>query len=851
MARATPAVQQGRLRLPNATISIGEPEWFAWLTEHRVFRFISATSSYTARREQRAAGWYWYAYRRQRGLLNSIYLGKSEHLTPERLSAVADQLAAPALPDKPRAGLVEQRFLLTTKLAAPAIHATLLPRPRLTSYLRSRANRKLLLISGPAGSGKTTLALEWIKHLACPVAWFSLDQGDNDPARFWSYVLAALQQPFPGLASQLLPVAQEGTGEPFLILLINALAALPDQIVLVLDNYHVLTEPQVHNGVAFLLEHAPRQLRLILLSRHSQPPLPLPRLRAHGELAEVNFDALRFTQTEAEQLFTSLTRQHPEQLASWLAYTEGWATGLYLMAQAASQGHLPRSPQLAEQGNRAIFEYLASEVFTHLPEPVQTFLVQCSVLERFTSDLCAAVTLQKQSPQLLAYLERANLFLSPLDEQQHWFRYHDLFADFLRTQLEQMYPGQASILHDRAANWYAQQALFTEAITHALQAENLHLAARLIEEQGRQILLSREIVLLRSWLSALPVAFLYEHPRLCVYAAWTQLHTASNLSIATYLSAAEQQLECLDEAERQALYGEIVAIRARTAIYQDRIEESIALSHQALACLEPDDDYLRGEVAFSLGTTSEVLGRTQVAEAAYQQAIMLGLRCGNLRSALMATRSLALLYTNQGKLRQAMKLYQESLEHARQAGQEHLPPLGFMYLGLGEISYSRNQLELAERHFRQGIALGQRGGDVKIWLIGYVRLIRIAQDRGEYQQAWDLYAEAERLTRQANFLRGMSWLEEEYQRLSQLSQMNSLVEALSEREIEILNLLATGLSNQAIAEKLIIGLNTVKTHLKNIYGKLGAHNRTQAIAHARFRQLLQESAQPSANPPFR
>lgn len=835
MAHATPEVQQGRLRLPDTTISIGGPEWFAWLTEHRVFRFVSASGSYTARREQRATGWYWYAYRRRRGLLSSIYLGKSEHLTSERLSAVAKQLATPVQPVQPS---FEQRFLLTTRITPPASPVALLPRPRLISHLCKLAERKLLLISGPAGSGKTTLALEWVKQLACPVSWVSLDQGDNDPMRFWSYVLAALQQHFPGLASQLSPVAQDPDSESFLILLINALAALPDQITLVLDDYHVLSEPQVHEGVAFLLEHAPRQLRLIIVSRDSQPPLPLPRLRAHGELAEVDFDALRFTPEEAEQLYINLTGQPPEQLTSWLACTEGWATGLYLMAQAGSHGHLPSSPQLPERSNRAVFEYLASEVFTHLPEPVQRFLVQCSVLERFSSDLCAAVTLQEQSSEHLAYLEQANLFLSPLDEEQRWFRYHDLFAQFLRAQLERMYPGLAPALHDRAAHWYVQQSLFAEAIDHALQANNLSLVAQLIEEQGRLILSGREIVQLRSWLNALPVAFLYQHPRLCVSAAWAQLHTSSSQSIADYLSAAEQRLASLNERERQALYGEILALRARTAIYQDRIEESIALSRQALTYLEPDDDHLRGEVEFSLGTTSEVLGQTRAAEAAYQQAIMLGWRCGNLRSALLATRSLGLLYTQRGKSRQALTLYQESLERAQLAGQEHLPPLGFMHLGLGEISYSRARVGQAEQHFREGVALGQRGGDVKIWLIGYVWLVRIAQERGEYQRAWDLYAEAERLTRQANFLRGMSWLKELHQSLSHHPQSDEPVEPLSEREIEIVRLLAAGFTNRALAETLFISLNTVKTHLKNIYGKLGVHTRTQAIARARLRGLL-------------
>lgn len=998
MAQATPSVQQGVLntREKALAIAVETPEWFTWLGEHYVFRYISPAGTFTARRERRATGWYWYAYRRQRGRLRNVYLGKAEELSLTHLNEAANALNTLFAQEKHAASEVTHHFLLTTKMTRPPLHTLLVSRPRLTTYLQAHTACKLVLVTGPAGSGKTTLVSDWLRERS--VAWISLDEEDNDLARFWSYVLAALQRSHPGLAGHvqtLLPTLQTGTIEPLLVPLINALATLPGEVVLVLDDYHVLTNQAVHESVSFLLEYAPEQVRLVIASRRL-PPLSLPRLRARGQLAEVRATDLRFHQQEAEVLLTRLLERPPdaEELTCLVASTEGWATGLSLAALARRQGTVLLPGLRADQ--RELFAYLTSEVLAYQPEPIRDFLLRSSILQRLHGDLCDAVLLQRNSQDLLRHLECENLFLSPLDETCTWYRYHALFAAFLRARLEEVYPGQAACLHQRAAIWYMHNNLPAEAIAHALLANDFSLAAHLVEEQGRSALMRDEVVTLGGWLRAFPEEALYAYPRLCILAAWVQLHTSRFEPVERYLCAAERCMERNENAEeeRQALSGEIAAIRARIAIYQGEIAQSVTLAHHALRGLADNDYAVRGEVALSLGHAHELLGETGAAEAAYCQASELHWTCGNLRTALLAVRSLALLLVDQGRLHQAHKLYQDSLERVLEMGQEHLPPVGFLHVGMGELSYEWNDLEAAERHLRKGIALGKRGGDVKIWLLGYFRLIFTVQARGETAQAWSLFTEAEQLVRQANFTRGIAWLreirlrlsalqgdfapflswaqecdldpsaepdvrhEDEYEQLAQAfinrqepdfalnilrrllhraeqtqrfgSQISlllriacaytlcqktdqaceavskalilaapqgylrtfldegapvvallgrlqqssrqglplvphshsgylqrllqaaasdraeqqhgegivALIEPLSQRELEILRLLSAGHSNAEIAEVLVIGLNTVKTHLKNIYGKLEVSTRTQAIARARTLQLL-------------
>ena len=784
MAHTTPTVHQGVLdaREGAQAIVVDSPAWFDWLSRHRVFRFASSVGTLTARKERRAAGWYWYAYRRQRGALRSAYLGKSEEVTLARLMRIASVFHGASLQctaSAETAEASEERSLLTTKMTPPMRSSSTIDRPRLLALLRMSDSGKLLLVTGPAGSGKTTLLSTWLREGSRPVAWVSLHEAENDPARFWGYVLAALHMRYPDIAAHtmtLLPTLQDGTMEQFLIPLINALALLPDDLTLVLDDYHVVTNPQVQESVAFLLEHAPARLHLAIASR-SLPALPLARLRAQGLLGEVDFDDLRFTREEAAALFQVVTGHapEPEQLAHLLGSTEGWATGLYLAALAwdgASASAL--YPSLPHGNHRYIFDYLASEVLARQSTQMRDFLVQTSILDHVYGPLCDAVLLRDDSQRMLEQVARENLFVSPLDDRQGWFRYHQLFAEFLRAHLEQLYPGRAEMLHSRAATWYARNNLLADAIAHALHAGDVALAARFIEEQGRTMLMRHEVLTLGGWLRALPERVVLNHPRLCLFTSWALLHTSHTEPIERYLRAAEDVLgspdvpDATDARERRGLRGEIAAIRARMAIYQDRTQHSVVLSRQALALLAEDDYYMRGEVALSLATTSLLLDELRAAEEAFREAITLSWACGNLRAALLAVRSLANLYVTQGRLHYARKLYEESLERVSAMGQERLPPVGCLDVGRGELSYEWNDLQAAERYAHEGIALGQRGGDVKIWLLGYVLLMYVSQAQGKPDQVRSLFMEAEHLVRRASFTRGQEILGEVGARLGAL-----------------------------------------------------------------------------------
>ncbi|HEX6543083.1 MAG TPA: AAA family ATPase, partial [Ktedonobacterales bacterium] len=411
MARTTPNVHQGVLdaREGAQAIVVDSPAWFVWLSRHRVFRFASSVGTLTARKERRAASWYWYAYRRQRGVLRSAYLGKSEEVTLARLMRIASVFHGASLQctaSAETAEATEERSLLTTKMTPPMRSSSTIDRPRLLALLRMRDSSRLLLVTGPAGSGKTTLLSAWLREDSRPVAWVSLHEEENDPARFWGYVLAALHMRYPDIAAHtmtLLPTLQDRTMEQFLIPLINALALLPDDLTLVLDDYHVVTNPQVQESVAFLLEHAPARLHLAIASR-SLPALPLARLRAQGLLGEVDFDDLRFTREEAAALFQVVTGHapEPEQLAHLLGSTEGWATGLYLAALAwdgASASAL--YPSLPHGNHRYIFDYLASEVLARQPTQMRDFLVQTSILDHVYGPLCDAVLLRDDSQRML------------------------------------------------------------------------------------------------------------------------------------------------------------------------------------------------------------------------------------------------------------------------------------------------------------------------------------------------------------------------------------------------------------------------------------------------------------------
>lgn len=1001
MARTTPIARDGRLTgIDHAPLELDSLAWFRWLEDHSIFRFISRNGSFTARKEQRSGNWYWYAYRRQQGQLYNLYLGKTEELTVDYLMNSATMLASimstqrSAFADKP------STFLLGAKITPPPLHAGILARPRLTTMLKKYASRRqILLITGPAGSGKSTLVNSWLAGAGGSYTWLTLNKSDDEPAHFWHYMVAALQTIQPGLATHMVTQFSALATAPIATVLpafINALACLPANTTLVLDDYHHIHDQAIHTDLDYLLEYLPSHLHMVIISRH-QPAVSIGRLRARGKVAEINFADLCFTPDEVEQWLPGITDQQltAEQISLLHTRTQGWIALLRLALLALQQiPNQTRSLSFWPEDHPYIFDYLASEVLAAQSQQVQDFLVQTAILERFNSELCNAVTQDNTAQSILTQLQREQLFLEPLDAAQHWFHYHPLFSSFLRQQLEQCCPEQIITLHHRAATWYVQHQMPDEAISHACAANQFTLAAQLIETHGRSLLMQQAIVILQTWLTQLPAHIFNEHPLLCILSAWVQFHLAPRWDeIERTLAQAEMALKTKDDLYPE-LPGEIAAIRARMAMYQGDSVRSLDLLQQAHVGLARDNFYQRGEIELSLGSTYAAQGDIDKAEGCLREAIQLSSICNNLRTVLLAIRTLANLYVEQGRLPQAWQLYHKGLRISNEKSLAALPPLGFMYVGLGELCYEWNDLHKAREYLHKSIELGQRGGDIKIWLLGYAGLMQTLLALGEASQAWSLFTEAEKLIQQTGFTRGKRLLEqlqvrlhylqhditfmqrwsetcglpvdaeidvlyaEDYQLLAQalllqhqpaaaqsiiqrlrhraesLQQQGILVSLLittalayasegkgdlalktlaaslnlaepanyqrafidagpmlppllqklhqytqqnmqpypicskaylekvlkgctysldyknsgsrlsdsrwplSKRELDILHLLAEGLSNQAIAERLIIGQNTVKTHLKNIYGKLDAHSRTQALATARSQRLL-------------
>ncbi len=507
MAKMTPTVQGNRLVYQQdeheQVLVVGTLSWYAWLETASAFAFQSDAGTFTARKERagnKRGGWYWKAYRTHHGKLSSLYLGKSETLSLERLNAVARALGDVSVAAG-NAGAQKETGspathpphdpLLATKLPVPHLRAQLVRRARLVERLQQGMERTLTLVSGPAGFGKTTLLAQWLAEGSTPVAWLSLAPEDNDPTRFLSSVLAALQTVDAQLGAPALTLLQTPQPPPpetvLAALMHDRMSREAVELVLVLDDYHVITADPVHRAMRYLVEHLPPQLHLVLSTR-ADPPLPLARLRARGQLTELRAAELRFVSSEVNDFLQTVMGLNlpAEAVAALERRTEGWIAGLQLAALSL-QGRTDVEAFLAAftGSHRFVLDYLSEEVLSQLPEPVLSFLFHTSILDRLCAPLCDAVTGQEGSQAILELLEQANLFVVPLDDERRWYRYHHLFADVLQSRLHQTAPALVPELHRRASAWFEEQGLATEAVQHALAAPDVERAARLIEQVGR------------------------------------------------------------------------------------------------------------------------------------------------------------------------------------------------------------------------------------------------------------------------------------------------------------------------------------------------------------------------------
>jgi LuxR family maltose regulon positive regulatory protein len=658
--------------------------------------------------------------------------------------------------------------LLTTKLYIPPTRAQLISRPRLIERLAEGLTRPLTLISAPAGSGKTTLIGEWRTSEAghgFPLAWLSLDAEDNDPARFLTYLIAAWQTLHSTLGESALALLHSTPPAPphsILASLINDLAGMPAPFAAVLDDYHCVVAPPIHDALAFLLDHLPPQMHLIIATR-ADPPLPLARLRARDHLTEIRAADLRFTPDEAAAFFSRVMRLNLSagDSAALAQHTEGWIAGLQLAALSL-QGSADVSGFIAAftGSQRYIVDYLIEEVLERQPELTQSFLLLTSILERMTGPLCDALTGRADGLPMLHRLEQANLFVTVLDHERHWYRYHPLFAEVLRSRLRQTHPERLAELHRRAADWHEQNGTVSEAIGHALSGQDQDHAARLIEQNAMPLLMRGEVITLLGWIKAVE-ALLPDRPWLAIYQAWVLTLTGQLDRVESVLLQAERWTPSDDESgEVREMLGHIAAIRAYLASQQGDARGTIDLARQALEYLPENETAVRSVVAFTLGGACWLSGDVADASRAFAEAGRLGKAAGNVHVAVPAICSRAELLIVQGQLQRAAAAYREALHIASTADGRPLPVAARAHVGLSQLLYEWGDLEAALQMTQQGIELGRLWGNVENRLAGHVTLARIKQAQGDLDSAQAALSEAEQLVgAQRLFPLAGSWVE--------------------------------------------------------------------------------------------
>jgi LuxR family maltose regulon positive regulatory protein len=895
--------------------------------------------------------------------------------------------------------------LLATKIHVPRRRRGLVVRQRLNQRLNACAESSLTLVSAPAGFGKTTLLTDWLAAGPADgwsVAWLSLDQRDNDPALFWTYLVEALRTVAPHLGSAALTLLEppQAPIDAVLATLLNELDAIANDVVLVLDDYHVIVAPEVHDGMAFLLEHLPPQIHLVIASR-ADPALPLARLRSRGDFVEIRAAELRFTDDETEGYLNdvmalSLTADNVAALES---RTEGWIAALQLAALSLQGRGDPTGFIAGFAGDdRYIVDYLAEEVLQRQPEHVQQFLLHTSILDRLSGPLCDAVTGQEDGQNTLVGLERANLFLFSVDDRRRWYRYHQLFADVLQARLLDEQPTVASDLHRRASEWYAQNGERSEAIRHALAGRDFAHAADLVELAIPELSRSRQEVTLLGWLAALPDHVVEVRPVLSVGYAGAILLGGGTDGVETRLRDAErwlipatgaghgpappaEEMIVVDDGEFLRLPGMIEVYRAALALARGDVPSTVGHAERALE-LAPADDHLGRAAAAGLsGLAFWSSGDLEAGYSAYADCLA-GLRRANyIADTFGCAIALADIRVAQGRLGEAMRIYEQTLQLAHQDEVPVLRGTADMYVGMSQIHREHDNLPAAAEALRRSQELGEQAGLPQNPYRWRVAMSGIKVAEGDLAGALDLLDEAQRryvgdyfppvrpisalrarvLLGQGELAAALSWVRDldlsaddalsylhEFKHLTLArvllaqhtratsfahdairlldrllraaetgrrtgsmieilalralgqqavgdvaaglaslqhalalaepegyvrifvdegppmatllraaarhqiadgyvrrlldgcgqaaanpSARQGLVEPLSERELEVLRLLGTDLDGPEIARQLIVSLNTLRTHTKNIYAKLGVNNRRAAVRRAR------------------
>jgi len=665
--------------------------------------------------------------------------------------------------------------LLATKLHIPPVRPSLVPRPRLVELLTLGLAGRLILLSAPPGFGKTTLVSEWVHQkdaggklkdeahmtvlhssaLDLPpfqVAWLSLDEEDSDPARFFTYLIAALQQIDSAIgqsAQAMLASPQPPPPEPLLVALINDLASVSFPFILVLDDYHLISALPVHQQLAFLLEHQPPQMHLVIITRED-PPWPLARLRARGQVLEIRQADLQFTVEETADFMRRVaqTELAPNDIAALQRRTEGWIAGLQLLALSLrGQDDVKRLVDSFAGSHRYVLDYLVDEVLQRQSADVQGFLLKTSILDRFTAPLCNAVAERDDSRQVILALEQANLFIIPLDPLREWYRYHHLFADLLQHRLRVESQYDVTQFHLRASQWYAKNGFRADAINHALAASDWERAADFILSIGSDMLKRGEVVTLLGWYRALPEDFVRARPHVCCEYCWPLLLAQQTDAAESYLVQAEQAAR-----DDPILLGKIAAAQAYAARVRGDGRRAVELSQRALSLLPQDDWAARSVVAMNLGMAYWYAGHLAGASPVLTEAREAARRSGNSYAEATAQVFLCKVEAARGKLHRAADAYWQVIEKGG-----HTPIVALAHSDLAKLLYEENELQAAADHAQQAVELSQRMGNAEFQLAAFRTLALIEQAQSNTPGAQAALQQSTRLAQHPGISLSARW----------------------------------------------------------------------------------------------
>lgn len=638
--------------------------------------------------------------------------------------------------------------LLSTKLLVPAHRTELVSRRHLIEVLDKSLGCKFTVVSAPAGYGKTTLIGEWINQRNIPTAWLSLDENDNDPIRFLSYIIKALQTISPNWGETILDFFQSPQAqinEPLLITLINEISStISDEFIFVLDDYHLVESQKIHEIITFMLNHLPPSMHMVIATR-SDPSLPVALLRGRGELIELRQSDLRFTVEEAAEFLNGIKglQLTNDQIAALATRTEGWISGLQ-MAAISIQGSESISAFVESftGSNRYIFDYLIEEILNRQPENIQEFLLHTSILDRLTGDLCNAVMNRPDNQAILDYLDRANLFIVPLDKDRQWYRYHNLFADLLRKQLMQKRPELIRTLHQRAGAWFEKEGLSEDAITHALAARDYDLAALILEQTIPALMGRGEMSLIDKFFGLLPGEMIRSRPILSLQLIW-------GLAFSGRLEEAEAKLQEIenqpDIGKSKDVLGNVSLILALIANIRGDMGTAISLAHQADDLLPPESVMIRSMIPYILGNGYLAIGNLIKAELAFEQIKQIGIATNNLWTKIVAYHSLAQLRKLGGQLKEAQALCEEVIQIATDRGAERYGFLGGIYFELGDVLRERNNLESARKMVVQALESLESWRIPTDLVMGYITLARICLAQADLENADNAIREAQRV----------------------------------------------------------------------------------------------------------